>query len=1439
MPGPSKNRIWPTRKVAENSTIQDVLEVLMFDLCLAENGREFHTDRYELMSDLRPSDEPSQLVVRRGAPFNVKLQCSRSYDPSVDTMVLILSLDPYGSEDITFGNGTEVNMVVEMVTITGSTKEEDGTVTLTLAITSPAQASVGKYNLEVHCRLDTKDTKSFFKFPLPLYLLFNPWCEHDDVYLKDEAARQEYVLNDSTMVWRQSATESGMTSWNLGQYEQDILDCSLFVIAVPGRVLPTFRGNPVRVVRALSGALNINNGPGVLEGRWNGDYADGVSPPAWSGSVKILQQFYRENMQPVKYGQCWVFAGIFATVCRAVGIPIRIVTNFNSAHDTEASLTLDFFVDANGETDGSMSSDSIWNYHVWNEAWMTRPDLGGGLYDGWQVVDATPQELSDGMFKLGPASVQAIKNGEVNLAYDTEFVFAEVNADRTYWVTRGDTCVPTLLEISKDYIGQDISTKVVGKNEREDVTTAYKHREGTPEERQVMASALKLGSQRFTSNAVVKKLLVPQDENARANASSEWVKLELKTYQEHRLGESFDIELSITNTLAGQTVQVVGTLWLKHTDYTSKHSEDIRKIAIDQTIQPVSSVPIKVSIPFAEYNNPAFDQSHIKALCVVEVPGTNQTYFTHEIFNLATPDITMNLVQDPSSIGGYMVQGSFKNPLPIPLSGGRFLIEGSRLTKPSEQTVSNRHYILIASTRFLRTFSLFNSPSAEVLNVKSVDLCIEQNGKDHHTQRYDLMSRDEYSGKIPKLVVRRGEPFRLRLLCDRPYDRSRDALSLIFSVADEDQPTHGHGTLVGIAVNQFPNQLGEPLEWGAAIEEIRGDLLQILVKPAATAPVGQWKLDIDTKLLSDAFGRSYSLPQAFYVLFNPWCPDDQVYLEEKAHRHEYIMADTTLIYRGSYNRLRPSVWKFGQFEKHILDCSLLLIAKIGKVSATHRGDPVRVCRAISAAVNSPDDDGALLGNWGTDYSGGTAPTKWVGSVEILQQFYKKQKPVKYAQCWVFAGVVSTIARAIGIPSRVVTNYSSAHDTQASLTVDYFVDKAGKIMEEMNADSIWNYHVWNEVWMQRPDLGIGSDGDYGGWQAIDATPQETSDGMYRCGPASVLAVKLGEVLKPYDNNFLFAEVNADKVFWRYTGPSHPLKLLRKDVLGIGLFISTKAVGRWEREDITANYKFAEKSVEERATMLKALKQANSYFSRYYLNEEFNEVYFNFELRDDIKIGEPFSVILLIKNRSSENRHTVEGSLHVDTVLYTGKSRDSVKVETFSVALEPGTEESVRMMVDFHEYYGKLRDQAAFNISCMATVQDTEFEFYAQDDFRVRKPDIKISLMGTPVSQAPVEVQFTLENPLPIPLRKGLFHVEGSGIGKPLLFKHPEIAPGEKVLNTFTMIPPYSGRLTIAAKFTSKELDDVDGFLAFLANPRPEDIIMETEDNEIIARTDVID
>lgn len=49
---------------------------------------------------------------------------------------------------------------------------------------------------------------------------------------------------------------------------------------------------------------------------------------------------------------------------------------------------------------------------------------------------------------------------------------------------------------------------------------------------------------------------------------------------------------------------------------------------------------------------------------------------------------------------------------------------------------------------------------------------------------------------------------------------------------------------------------------------------------------------------------------------------------------------------------------------------------------------------------------------------------------------------------------------------------------------------------------------------------------------------------RCGPASVAAIKRGEVKKPFDTAFAFAMVNADKVYWRYKGANQPLKLIDK-------------------------------------------------------------------------------------------------------------------------------------------------------------------------------------------------------------------------------------------------------------------------------------------------------
>ncbi|XP_026580666.1 protein-glutamine gamma-glutamyltransferase 2-like [Pseudonaja textilis] len=120
------------------------------------------------------------------------------------------------------------------------------------------------------------------------------------------------------------------------------------------------------------------------------------------------------------------------------------------------------------------------NYHCWVESWMTRPDLPSG-YDGWQALDPTPQEKSEGVYCCGPIPVKAVKDGQLDFKYDAKFVFAEVNASVAYLMLQSDMSRKKTLH--PNLVGKKISTKSVGKDTKEDITHTYKHREDSEEEK--------------------------------------------------------------------------------------------------------------------------------------------------------------------------------------------------------------------------------------------------------------------------------------------------------------------------------------------------------------------------------------------------------------------------------------------------------------------------------------------------------------------------------------------------------------------------------------------------------------------------------------------------------------------------------------------------------------------------------------------------------------------------------------------------------------------------------------------------------------------------------------------------------------------------------------------------------------------------------------------
>lgn len=299
----------------------------------------------------------------------------------------------------------------------------------------PVTAKVGRYRLR-----DLSDRRSR---PVSLVVLFNPYSSEDTVHLDDPDARREYVQAEAGRRWCGGSNSFSGMAWTYAQFRTKVL---LSAIDLLDRIPTNKRHDPVHVTRELSALLNSSDADsGVVTGNWSGDYAEGFAPTAWTGSLDILTSYWDSGSRPVRYGQCWVFAGVFTSVCRALGIPCMPISNFSSAHENKPyNRLVELYYDVEGKPIPRRARGSTWNFHVWNMVWMKRDYLAqaqqdhGLNYDGWQVVDGTPQETSGGLHQLGPCPVEAVKNG-FNVDFDADFVISEVNADMAYHVQRGAT----------------------------------------------------------------------------------------------------------------------------------------------------------------------------------------------------------------------------------------------------------------------------------------------------------------------------------------------------------------------------------------------------------------------------------------------------------------------------------------------------------------------------------------------------------------------------------------------------------------------------------------------------------------------------------------------------------------------------------------------------------------------------------------------------------------------------------------------------------------------------------------------------------------------------------------------------------------------------------------------------------------------------------------
>uniref|UniRef100_A0A8B9FSW0 protein-glutamine gamma-glutamyltransferase n=1 Tax=Amazona collaria TaxID=241587 RepID=A0A8B9FSW0_9PSIT len=429
------------------------------------------------------------------------------------------------------------------------------------------------------------------------------------------------------------------------------------------------------------------------------------------------------------------------------------------------------------------------------------------------------------------------------------------------------------------------------------------------------------------------------------------------------------------------------------------------------------------------------------------------------------------------------------------------------------------------------------------------------NASTHHTDRY----------ANTELTVRRGQAFTITLYFNRPKQNGE---SLAFVTEIGPSPSESHHTKAVFNLSEVGAS-----GWSAAQGPSEAGYVNFTISSPANAVIGRYNLILQVTSGNKIFSRFLG---QFVLLFNPWCPGDDVYMDNENERQEYVLNENGIIFVGNAKYIEARGWYYGQFQDHLLNICLTMLdlslyyRQDPAIDVSRRGDPKYVGRVISSMINGNDNDnGVLLGKWQGSFHSDENPSRWDGSVVILQKWRQDNyKPVRYGQCWVFAGVMCTVLRCLGIPTRLVSNFNSAHDVDRNLSIDKYYDSSGKSLN-IGKDSTWDYHVWNESWFIRPDLGTS----YNGWQVLDATPQEQSKGLFQCGPASVIAIKEGDVDLDYDTLFVYTEVNADCNRWIVYNDGTK-KRVYCDTEIIGRFISTKAVGSNSRVDVTYSYKYPE-------------------------------------------------------------------------------------------------------------------------------------------------------------------------------------------------------------------------------------------------------------------------
>ncbi|TNN52564.1 Protein-glutamine gamma-glutamyltransferase 2 [Liparis tanakae] len=445
-------------------------------------------------------------------------------------------------------------------------------------------------------------------------------CLDDPVYMPLDVQIQEYIKSDYGLVYMGTYQNIIRRPWSFGQYEPGVLEACLKLLEVSPQHLWDKDDDYIRRADPVYLSRVI-----CAMGKWQGSYGGGVNPTEWSGSADILHRWLSSNCSPVRYGQ---------------------------------------------------------NFHVWVECWMRRADLGAG-FDGWQVVDPTPQEksadqerintecdsgeefrnpsrhnrhspFSPGVFCCGPCPVVAVRRRYIRAPYDASFVYAAVDANVAQLILHEGRVVGRTLDAG--WVGRLIYTKSIDSDSPENLTGTYKSKKKGFLEPRTHFSPSPLGG-------------MPPG-----------LEVSLSIDGRPSVGGSISVRVTVTNQSSRPRL-LMEHLDAQLKDFNSNPERSFWKAQQEVYILPGEVLTLHQTIPPSAYESILAGDDIVNVAVVIKDERTKERVLAVREFNMSSPQITIEIEggDDIQMKKEHTAQVCFTNTLAKALTGAVLTVEGSGL----------------------------------------------------------------------------------------------------------------------------------------------------------------------------------------------------------------------------------------------------------------------------------------------------------------------------------------------------------------------------------------------------------------------------------------------------------------------------------------------------------------------------------------------------------------------------------------------------------------------------------------------------------------------------------------------------------------------------------------------------------------------------------------